>query len=528
MAYHTVTYLFVFLPLVLCLYHFAPRKARWLVLLAAGYVFLWTFDGRMALWLAGSSLFTHYICVLITLAREKQESAPVREKQESVPVRGKQVSECKNILVFGIVTLLCLLGYVKYSGFFAANLNRISESAGILPRLNPENLFIPIGISFYTLQAIGYMVDVYWGKAEVSTHPGKTALFLGFFPQIMEGPICSYGQTTDALWKGDSIRAANLSEGSVRILWGLFKKMIIADRLNVLVEKIFDNYTEYGGAMIAAAAAAYTIQLYLEFSGCMDIVIGSGRLFGVSLPENFRQPFFAVDAADFWRRWHISLGTWFRTYVFFPVSVSAPAKRWSRYAKARFGKYAAKTGALAIALFPVWLCNGLWHGPRWSYIFYGMYYFAVLLLTAMFDPLRNRVLKRLHIRKEAVWYKVIRMIKTWGIIIVGELFFRAAGLRNGMRMFCRMLQDFSLEQLRGDVWLKLGLDQADYLAVILGCAVVILVEIVKEKQGPEDICLRKIYLPIRWAIYYGLIFSVVIFGAYGVGYQKVDLIYAGF
>lgn len=207
------------------------------MLLAAGYVFLWTFDGRMALWLAGSSLFTHYICVLITLAREKQESAPVREKQESVPVRGKQVSECKNILVFGIVTLLCLLGYVKYSGFFAANLNRISESAGILPRLNPENLFIPIGISFYTLQAIGYMVDVYWGKAEVSTHPGKTALFLGFFPQIMEGPICSYGQTTDALWKGDSIRAANLSEGSVRILWGLFKKMIIADRLNVLVEK---------------------------------------------------------------------------------------------------------------------------------------------------------------------------------------------------------------------------------------------------------------------------------------------------
>jgi D-alanyl-lipoteichoic acid acyltransferase DltB (MBOAT superfamily) len=182
-----VTYLFVFLPLVLCLYQFAPRKARWLVLLLAGYVFLWLFDGRMALWLAGSSLFTHYICVLITLAREKQESVPVREKQASVPVRGKQVSLCKNILVFGIVTLLCLLGYVKYSGFFAANLNRISESTGILARLTPENLFIPIGISFYTLQAIGYMVDVYWGKAEVSTHPGKTALFLGFFPRSWKG-----------------------------------------------------------------------------------------------------------------------------------------------------------------------------------------------------------------------------------------------------------------------------------------------------------------------------------------------------
>lgn len=504
---------------MLCVYQLAPRRTRWFVLLLAGYAFLWTFDVRMALWLAGSSLFTHYICVLITLAREKQSAASSREKQAGAS---------RTILVFGIAILLCLLGYVKYTGFFVSNLNRISAGTGILSGLDPGKIFVPIGISFYTLQAIGYMVDVYWGKAEVSTHPGKTALFLGFFPQIMEGPICSYGQTTEALWKGAPIRAANLSEGSVRILWGLFKKMIIADRLNVLVGKIFDNYTEYHGAMIAAAAAAYTIQLYLEFSGCMDIVIGSGRLFGVTLPENFRQPFFAVDAADFWRRWHISLGVWFRTYVFFPVSVSAPAKRWSRYAKARFGKYAAKTGTLAIALFPVWLCNGLWHGPRWSYIFYGMYYFAVLLLTAMFDPFRDRVLKRLHIRKEAVWYKAIRMMKTWVIIVVGELFFRAAGLRNGIRMFCRMLQGFSLQQLQSDVWLKLGLDQADYLAAIIGCVIVMLVEIIIEKQGSENICLRKIYLPIRWAIYYGLIFSVVIFGAYGVGYQKVDLIYAGF
>ena len=555
MAYHTVSYLFVFLPLVLCLYQFAPGKARWLVLLLAGYAFLWTFDGRMALWLAASSLFTHYICVLITLAREKQASVPVREKQvsipahekstsvpvrekqasipahektESVPAREKQVSECKKILVFGIMTLLCLLGYVKYSGFFADNLNRISAVTGILPELDPGKRLIPLGISFYTLQAIGYMVDVYRGRAEVSTNPGKTALFLGFFPQIMEGPICSYGQTTESLWKGAPIRAANLSEGCVRILWGLFKKMIIADRLNVLVGKIFDNYTEYGGAMIAAAAAAYTIQLYLEFSGCMDIVIGSGRLFGIILPENFRQPFFAVDAADFWRRWHISLGVWFRTYVFFPVSVSAPVKRWSRFAKARFGKSAAKTGTLALALFPVWLCNGLWHGPRWSYIFYGMYYFTVLLLTAIFDPLRDKTLKRLHISKEAVWYKAIRIVKTWVIIIVGELFFRAEGLRNGIEMFRRILQGVSIEQLQGDVWLKLGLDQADYLAVIVGCMIVMVVGIIKEKRGSVIICLQKTYLPIRWAVYYGLIFAVIIFGAYGVGYQKVDLIYAGF
>lgn len=510
MAYHTVTYLLVFLPLVLCIYQLVPQRTRWIVLLLSGYIFLWSFNGGMALWLAATSLFTHFICVWISTARLKQ------------------ASDCRKILIFGTAALIGILGYVKYSNFFINNLNLIFEAAGSHTMLQPVKRLIPIGISFYTLQAIGYMVDVYRGKEKVSLNPGKTALFLGFFPQIMEGPICFYGQTAASLWKGAPLRAENLSEGSVRILWGLFKKMIIADRLNVVVAAVFDHYRDYHGAMIAAAAAAYTIQLYMEFSGCMDMVIGSGTLFGIRLPENFRQPFFAVDAADFWRRWHISLGSWFRTYVFFPVSVSAPAKKWSRFAKPRFGKNVSKIGSLAIALFPVWLCNGLWHGPRWNYIFYGMYYFVVLLLTSIFDPLRDRTLDRLHIRKNASWYKMIRIFKTWIIVFVGELFFRASGLQSGMRMFLSIFQEFSPQQLVSDVWLKLGLDQADYLAVAVGCVVVLVVGIIKEKLGTEVVCLRKMCLPLRWAVYYGLIFSVVIFGAYGVGYQKVDLIYAGF
>ena len=396
MAYHTTTYLIVFLPLTACIYQLVPRGVRRFVLLFAGYLFYWSISKMLVLFLIGTSLFTHYICAWMTWLR-KEGMPEAAEEGAQKDVRTERIRREKKILAFGILVLLGILGYLKYRGFFVLNWNRLSEKTSCLPLLQQTEAMIPIGISFYTLQAIGYMTDVYWKRAEVCRHPGKTALFLGFFPQIMEGPICSYAQTADLLWKGEPIRFHDLSTGSVRILWGLFKKLIIADRLSVLVGAIYGDPSEYSGAQIAVAAVAYTIQLYMEFSGCMDIVIGSGRIFGIPLPENFRQPFFAEDAADFWRRWHMTLGVWFRTYVFYPVSLSRAVKRWMAFTKPRFGKTFAKLGTMAMALFPVWMCNGLWHGPKWSYVFYGMYYFAVLFLTAALEPLRDACLNKMGI-----------------------------------------------------------------------------------------------------------------------------------
>ena len=182
-------------------------------------------------------------------------------------------------------------------------MNRIAMAAGKDFYLEPQKLLIPIGISFYTLEAIGYMADVYWGRIKAEHNWAKVALFLGFFPQIMEGPISSWKDTADALWECRPVQSQNLVKGIVRIAWGMFKKIVVADRLSVVVTAIFDSYTDYHGVMIIVAAIAYTLQLYMEFSGCMDIVIGSGNLFGVDLPENFRQPFFSGNASEFWRRW---------------------------------------------------------------------------------------------------------------------------------------------------------------------------------------------------------------------------------
>ncbi len=529
MAYHTPIYLFVFLPIVLLVYQFTPKKIRWLTLILSGYVFFWLISGKLVIYLIGTTLFTHHIGVwLADLKLQCKIETTGKDKKDSAGIKKRYKKKEKIVLAGGVILLLSILAYLKYYNFFAWNVNVVLEAAGSSSFLTAKELLLPIGISFYTLQAIGYMADVYWGKISAQQHLGKIALFLGFFPQIMEGPISMYHQTADALWEGRPITAENLSHGVVRIFWGLFKKMIIADRLYVLVTAVFDNYENYSGIIIVVAAVAYAVQLYMEFSGCMDIIIGSGRLFGVVLPENFRQPFAARNAAEFWRRWHITLGAWFKAYIFYPVSASGIVKKWNRFGRQYLGKYITKLGVSAVVLFPVWICNGLWHGPRWSYIFYGMYYFVILLGAIALEPARNKFIKICHINEAAFYFRIPQILKTWVIIFTGELFFRANGLYAGLKMFRSIFSDFELQKLWDGTFLTFGLDQADYMIIAAGCGVVAFVGMIIERGLLGEAGLWKLYLPVRWAVYYGLILSVVIFGAYGIGYQQVDLIYAGF
>lgn len=530
MAYHTVLYLFIFLPAVLLAYQVTPKRFRGYTLLLAGYGFFWMISHRLLIYLLGTTVFTHYIGVFLgQIKQEKKEALDeCADKEEKKKIQGRYKRKERRILIFGILTLLAVLGYIKYCHFFLENVNGLLGSFGVGRKLLIRRIIAPIGISFYTLQAIGYMVDVYWEKVSSNQPLKKVALFLAFFPQIMEGPIALYEQTAHQLWEGKSLTGKNISEGSLRILWGLFKKMLIADRLFLPVKIIFDQYQQYHGVIIAIGAIAYTTQLYMEFSGTMDIILGTGKMFGVSLPENFCQPFAAKNAAQFWRRWHITLGVWLKTYIFYPASVSGIVKKWNRFGKKKFGKYIARMGVSAMALFPVWLCNGLWHGPRWSYIFYGMYYFVVLLTEEALEPVKKKVLTGFHLKEEALYWIVPQRLKTWIIIFTGELFFRANGLRAGMHMFASMFKEFSLRPLYDGTLLNFGLDKADLGVIVIGCAIVAIVGFCREHGLIRRQSIGEFNLPVRWAAYYALILAVVIFGAYGIGYQQVDLIYAGF
>ncbi|MBE5970379.1 MAG: MBOAT family protein [Lachnospiraceae bacterium] len=528
MAYHEAAYLLVFLPIVLIAYHFTAKKFKWFVLLLAGYAFFFLFSKKLIVFLFATTLLVFVGGRIILKIKEKSKIACETAQPSDIKrLKKKYANYSKCVLVLVIIILVATLGYLKYYNFFAENINALAGMPEGQFVLAPKHLILPIGISFYTLQAIGYMVDVYWEK--VGREPlGKVALFLAFFPQIMEGPISLYSQTADQLYAGNPVKWENLKSGALRILWGLFKKMVIADRLNILVSALYDNYSQFNGAFIALAAISYTVQLYMEFSGCMDIIIGSGRMFGINLPENFRQPFFSKGASEFWRRWHITLGVWFKTYIFYPVSMSKACKKWNKFGKKHVGKWLTMFVSSAICLFPVWICNGLWHGAKWSYIFYGIYYFVIILLEVGLEPVRKKVINALHIADTAVWYNVVRVAKTWIIIFVGELFFRADTLTAGFEMFKSMFRGFSFSQFANGALLNLGMDKADFLAVIAGCIVVAIVGVINEKKLLGKVGMARFKMPIRWAIYYALIVAIVIMGAYGDGYNKVDMIYAGF
>ena len=525
MAIYTNLYLLVFLPLVLIAYQLVPRKYRWGVLLAASYALYITFSKYLVLLLMATAAFTWRIGLWMDKigAECAAKQAEVKDRKEKKALKEDYQKKRVWVLRLGVLVLLGILFYVNYYNFVADNINIL---IGRFAKLPIVKVMFPMGISFYTLEAVGYLADVYWERYPAEKHLGKFALFLSFFPQIMEGPIARYPETSDALFAGEPLKMENLNEGFLRILWGLFKKMIVSDRLTYLTDFIFGKYKDYHGSFIIFVAIAYTVQLYLEFSGSIDIVIGCGKLLGVTLPENFNQPFSAQSAAEFWRRWHMSLGNWFRNYVFYPVTVSNPVKNWNKTARKKYGKYWSMVGTSAMALFPVWVATGVWHGAGWKYLFYGMYYFVILFFGEAIKPFKEKNYEKLGIDFDAPYMKVIRILKTWVIIFTGELFFRADSLSIGLHMFRSIFGNFHISSLWkyfpdaitvGDVW-----------AIAVGSVIVWIVGFLKERGVDVRGKILGARTPVKWSVYYLIIFTILLFGAYGTGYQPVDLIYAGF
>ena len=265
----------------------------------------------------------------------------------------------------------------------------------------------------------------------------------------------------------------------------------------------------------------------MEFSGGMDIIIGSGQIFGINLPENFRQPFASKNASEFWRRWHITLGTFFKDYIFYPVSLAKPVKNFAKKVKKVFGRNVSKFVAPTIALFCVWICNGLWHGAQWTFIFYGMYYFVIIFIETITEAPVKKLTDKLHINRESNVYKAFQSVKLFFIVIIGEMFFRAESLKAGFIMFGKIFTDFHISYL-WDYRFMLHLDAYDLIVALVGVLVVVIVGFIRErKPGLRERIDRKI-LPVRWIVWYACILTVILFGAYGSGYSIVELIYAGY
>lgn len=529
MSYFNVYFAFLFIPILIIIYNLIPKKVRPFLLLLASFGFFFVVSSWRIIFLIISILSIYFMGIWMNkIDKEKESLLENVDSDSKKEIKNRFKKRKKLVLVLGILFNVSFLFFFKYLGFFTTNTNAVLGFFGSDFRLSILKFAAPIGISFYTLQALSYLLDVYNDKIKADYNPFRVALFLSFFPQIMEGPITRYSDTANSLYEGNKVTYNSFCFGYQRILYGFFKKLIISDRLNIVVKTIFNGYSAYSGTAVAVGAIAYTIMLYMEFSGTMDIVIGIGEMFGVKITENFRQPFFSKNISEFWMRWHISLGAWFKDYIFYPVSLSKPMKKLTLKARKVLGNHGGALISGAVALGCVWFLNGLWHGAGWTFLFYGFYQFVLILLGNIFEPLVKNICSKLHINRSNIVYRVLQSVKMTFFVFIGELFFRANGLRAGFSMLGRIFSKFSFKAFSNGELLSLGMDLQDYIIIGVALIVVFVISLLKEKGINVRENLSKKHITLRWLIYYLLILSIIVFGAYGPGYLPVDPIYADF
>ena len=529
MSYCNPEYFLILLPIAILLYGITPKKHKPKMLIFLSYAFFWLISNKLLLYLIISTFSIHHFGLwLSNIKKEREEVLKETEKDNKKEVKEKYKKKEKRVLKLAVLIHIGCLLVLKYMPFFLGNINTLLKMWNVGEPILITKLLIPIGISFYTLQAVSYMADVYNDKIEADTNLGRLALWMSFFPQIMEGPIVRYADTAERLWEGRPITFHNLTFGAQRIMWGLLKKLVIADRLNIVIKEVFTNYSKYNGGTILLAALFYTIQLYMEFSGTMDVVIGTGEIFDVRLPENFKQPFLSKTINEFWRRWHITLGTWFKDYIFYPVSLSKPMRKLTTFGRKHLGNHFGPLLAGAVALFCVWSCNGLWHGAAWTFIFFGMYHFFFILIENIIEPYVIKGCEKLHINRLSKPYQLFQMARTTFIVIIGEMFFRAETLAGGFVMFKKIFTHFSIKGFFGRKIFKMGITKGDIVIVIVTLLIVLVVNLIREKgiNIREKIAARPIV--VRWVVYYAVILYILLFGAYGGNYIPIDPIYANF
>lgn len=524
MAYNTNIYLMIFLPAALISYSLTKQKYRYITLALFSVLFFLSFSGKLIVWTLMTAALTWGGGLIMQRIIDENSAKPKEERLKRAELKKKT----GRIAAFSVTLIVLILAGLKYTDFTLSIISDFTDNFGRGGTFSPIRILSPIGISFYSLQAVSYILDVHWKRIRAEENPLKVLLYLTFFPTLMEGPIARWDDVADTLFAGADITAANFFPGVLRIGWGLFKRMLISDRMNNMVNILFDARSHFTGLMIFITGVVVTFQLYMEFSGTIDIVIGSARLFGIRLPENFRQPFMSQNAAEFWRRWHITLGIWFKEYIFYPVSASKIMKKWEKYGRKHAGTYLTNLVVSAIALFPVWMLNGLWHGPKETYILYGVYYFIILFIGVAIEPGEKKLAEKAGVAWNSRGLTIFRRIRTFLIIITGETLFRCDTFSQFAGMMRRLFQGPWDGNILSGQLLEIGADVGDLLVIICASALVIFINLKLEKDPDLFDKIPSYSLPKRWGVYYFLIFSIIIFGAYGPGYQPVDLIYAGF
>lgn len=519
---------------------FPVKKYKWTVLLAASMFFYAVAGYKYAAFILITSLSTYFIALWLErmtasskkLLKEKKKEWSREEKKK---YKNRLKVQKRLVMTLALVINFGILAFLKYYNFFAGSLNDIMGNFGFDFSAPTLKLFLPLGISFYTFQSMGYIIDVYREKTETQKNPLKLLLFVSFFPQIVQGPISIYDQLAHQLYEPHEFDFTRVKHGMELILWGFAKKLIIADRAVIAINTVQNDYGSYNGTTLTFIILLYALQLYADFSGGIDISRGVAQIFGIDMIDNFKRPYFSKSINEYWRRWHISLGAWLKNYLFYPIAMSnvfltaSKKMKGTRFGKTAAGAHISKVLPTSVASLIVFLVVGIWHGADWKYVAFGVWNGMIIMLSILLQPVFDLIIAKLHIRRESWWYSLFQMFRTFIVVLVGYVFDVAPSFGDGMNTIGKFFsnQNFStaLSQIE-----TLGLWKKDYFVILLGAVTILIASIIQERHKDTNLrtVLDKKPFILRFALLYLGIMAVVIFGIYGSGYNAADFVYMQF
>ncbi len=515
----------IFMLVMLVGYYLIPLKRRWIWLLIGSAYFYISYNRRMSVWLLVSILLIYFFGLWINHCdlkyKQRMETADKAEKKQLK----KDAKRIKGYIAFfcACIQIGIWVGF-RLTNVFIGVLNNLMHQ-----NFDLMDFFIPLGLSFYMLQAISYVVDLKRGQIEVQKNPFKLALWLGFFPQMIQGPIARYKETSEQLFNGNRFDWKNIRYGAQLMLWGYFKKLILANYSAVIVNTIFYGEGSYSGCDYVIGIVMYAIELYGDFSGGIDIITGCAEMLGIHLPENFRRPYFSRTIEEFWQRWHITLGTWFRDYLFYPISISKWANNTATRCRKLFGAKLGNMIPTYIALIIVWTGNGVWHGAGMGYFLFGFYNGVVMVLALQFnEPLGRWAERALHVNRERFSWRIFQTLRAFTLMCIGRIFFVAESVRQAFGIFKSFFTGFKPWVFFDGSIYNYGLNQREVHVLMIGILVLLVVSIMQESGIKIRDKLSEQNVIFRWIIYLVALFVVIIFGMYGAGYNASDFIYAQF
>ena len=502
----------VFVAAVLLLYYVLPKSFRLWVVIAASLAFA----GFLGFYTLLFVLVSAVLCYVGGLLSGPSKSNAARNAATIITV------------VINIA-LLCCIKYYNVLGLAAGRLNLLF---GATENSNTFFLYaVPVGMSFYVLQTTGYILDCRWEKIAPEKNFFKVLLFSTYFPQLMSGPMNTYANLSAEFEKAKEVKFSfeRISDGALRVAWGFFKKLVIADRAAMTVNQIFGDHVNFTGWYVPIGVLFFALQLYCDFSGCMEVVIGVSHMLGIELPENFNCPFFSKTVKEYWRRWHITLGGWLRDYLMYPLLKSEPLIKTGDWAKAKFGKKNGKKVPTYIALLILWFAVGYWHGGLWNYVIgSGILHFIYIVLGMIFEPLSKKI--RPKIGADKLYFRIFQSVRTFILMLTGFVFFRSATVMDAVDMYAAIFRRGAA--LNWANFSSSGMDLSNLIVLVIAVLILAAVDAYKYVPGEDDqpksmiAFLRSKGIVVLWAVFMFLTVATLVFGMYGLGYDSGSFIYA--